>query len=73
MTVRARTLSQVQSDPARPGRDRAGDAGRFITSWSHPGRVRSEAAFTKLGGVAPIDASLGTMVRHRLNAAVTDR
>ena len=31
------------------------------------GRVRSEAAFAKLGGAAPIEASSGTITRHRLN------
>jgi transposase len=42
-------------------------AGQIIASWSHRGRVRSEAAFAKLGGVAPIEASSGTVTRHRLN------
>jgi transposase len=42
-------------------------AGQVIASWSHRGRVRSEAAFAKLGGVAPVEASSGTVVRHRLN------
>jgi len=42
-------------------------AGQVIVSWSHRGRVRSEAAFAKLGGVAPIEASSGLVVRHRLN------
>jgi transposase len=42
-------------------------AGQVITSWSHHGRVRSEAAFAKLGGAAPIEASSGTITRHRLN------
>ena len=42
-------------------------AGQIIASWSHQGRVRSEAAFAKLGGVAPIEASSGTVLRHRLN------
>jgi transposase len=42
-------------------------AGQVITSWSHHGRVRSEAAFAKLGGAAPIEASSGTVIRHRLN------
>ncbi len=42
-------------------------AAQLIVSWSHPGRVRSEAAFAKLAGVAPIEASSGTVVRHRLN------
>lgn len=42
-------------------------AAQVIASWSHHGRVRSEAAFAKLGGVAPIEASSGTVIRHRLN------
>ena len=29
-----------------------------LCAWSHPGRVRSEAAFAMLAGVAPIPASL---------------
>jgi transposase len=41
-------------------------AGQLISSWSHHGRVRSEAAFAKLGA-APIEASSGTITRHRLN------
>lgn len=42
-------------------------AAQVIASWSHRGRVRSEASFAKLAGVAPIEASSGTVVRHRLN------
>lgn len=42
-------------------------AAQLIVSWSHRGRVCSEAAFAKLAGVAPIEASSGTVVRHRLN------
>ena len=38
-----------------------------ITAWSHPGRVRSEAAFACLAGVNPIPASSGNTTRHRLN------
>jgi transposase len=34
---------------------------------SHPGRLRSQAAFAMLAGTAPIDASSGRVVRHRLN------
>lgn len=37
------------------------------TAWSHPGRVRSEAAFAALAGVNPIPASSGNTTRHRLN------
>lgn len=42
-------------------------AAQLLVSWSHPGRVRSEAAFAKLAGAAPIEASSGTVSRHRLN------
>ena len=36
-------------------------------SWSHSRRLRTEAAFAALAGVAPIPASSGQTVRHRLN------
>ena len=42
----------------------------LLCAWSHPGRLRSEAAFAMLGGVAPIPADSGsgnTPVRFRLN------
>jgi len=39
----------------------------IICAYSHPGRVRSEAAFASLGGVAPRPASSGNTTRHRLN------
>jgi transposase len=42
-------------------------AAQLLVSWSHPGRLRSEAAFAMLAGVAPIEASSGQVVRHRLN------
>ncbi len=38
-----------------------------LSAWSHPGRVRSEAAFACLAGVNPIPASSGNTIRHRLN------
>ena len=38
-----------------------------FTAWSHPGRVRNEAAFAALAGVNPIPASSGNTHRHRLN------
>jgi transposase len=38
-----------------------------LTAWSHPGRLRSEAAFAALAGVNPIPASSGRTTRHRLN------
>jgi transposase len=36
-------------------------------SWSHAGRLRSEAAFAALAGASPIPASSGQVTRHRLN------
>lgn len=42
-------------------------AGIVLCSWSHPGRFRSEAAFAKLAGAAPIPASSGLTTRHRLD------
>lgn len=42
-------------------------AATVLVAWSHPGRVRSEAAFASLAGTCPIPASSGNTVRHRLN------
>ena len=42
-------------------------AAQIICAWSHRGRLRSEAAFAALAGVAPIPASSGQVIRHRLN------
>jgi transposase len=42
-------------------------AAQLIVSWSHPGRLRSEACFARLAGVAPIPASSGQTTRHRLS------
>ncbi len=39
----------------------------IICAYSHPGRVRNEAAFAALGGVAPLPASSGNTTRHRLS------
>ena len=40
----------------------------FIIAWSHPGRCRSEAAYARLAGVAPLPANSGqSQDRHRLN------
>jgi transposase len=51
---------------ARPGVGPV-TATQVLISWSHPGRLRSEAAFAMLAGAAPIEASPGRVVRHRLN------
>ncbi|MCD5422693.1 IS110 family transposase [Rhodococcus pyridinivorans] len=42
-------------------------AASILIAWSHPGRVRSEAAFASLAGTCPIPASSGNTMRHRLN------
>lgn len=42
-------------------------AATVLIAWSHPGRVRSEAAMASLAGTCPIPASSGNKVRHRLN------
>ena len=42
-------------------------AAQLIVSWSHPGRLRSEACFARLAGAAPIPASSGQTQRHRLS------
>jgi transposase len=38
-------------------------AAQLLLSLSHPGRVRSEAAFARLAGCAPIPASSGQTIR----------
>jgi transposase len=42
-------------------------AAQAIVSFSHAGRCRSDAAFAKLAGTSPIEASSGQTTRHRLN------
>jgi transposase len=42
-------------------------AAQLLVAWSHRGRVRSEAAFARLAGVAPLPASSGQTTRHRLS------
>lgn len=67
----ARMTQLIQESPAAPLLDMTGigaaTAAVVITAWSHPGRLRSEAAFASLAGVNPIPASSGNTVRHRLN------
>lgn len=40
---------------------------QILLSWSHAGRMPSEATFAALAGVCPIPASSGQTIRHRLN------
>jgi transposase len=42
-------------------------AAQLLVAWSHRGRVRSEAAFARLAGVAPVPASSGQTTRQRLS------
>ncbi|TYL44920.1 IS110 family transposase, partial [Nocardioides sp. BGMRC 2183] len=42
-------------------------AAAVLAAWSHPGRVRDEAAFAKLGGVSPLEVASGNRQEHRLN------
>jgi len=42
-------------------------AAQIVLSWSHPGRITSEAAFARLAGCAPIPASSGQTIRYRLD------
>ena len=61
----------LNASPARVLLDQPGigpvTAAVTLAAWSHPGRVRSEAAFASLAGVNPIPASSGNTVRHRIN------
>jgi transposase len=42
-------------------------AAQLLVSWSHADRIRSEAAFARIAGAAPIPASSGNTTRHRLH------
>ena len=42
-------------------------ATQLVLSWSHQGRITSEAAFARLAGGAPIPASSGQTIRYRLD------
>lgn len=43
-------------------------AAQILISWSHPGRCRSESAFARLAGAAPLEATSGqTQTRHPLS------
>jgi transposase len=42
-------------------------AAQLLITYSHTGRLRSEAAFAAMAGAAPIPASSGQITRYRLN------
>jgi transposase len=62
-------IKQYAAGPALLAEPGAGPvvAAQLLISWSHQGRVRNDAAFASLAGVAPIEASSGQRFRHRLN------
>jgi hypothetical protein len=61
VTARAPGLLAVYGAGPRPA------ALLLIAAGDHPERLRSEAAWAHLCGVAPIPASPGKVTRHRLN------
>jgi transposase len=66
-----RMTELIRQSPAAPLLEMVGagavTVATVLAAWSHPGRVRSEAAFVSLAGVNPLPASSGNTVRHRLN------
>lgn len=64
-------LDQVIADhaPALLGLPGVGavNAAIVLVAWSHPGRIRSDAAFAKLAGSCPIEVSSGNSHHHRLD------
>jgi len=67
----ANAIDQIVTDLAPSLLEQPGigpiSAAQLLISWSHPGRIRSEAAFARLAGTAPIPASSGQTTRHRLD------
>jgi transposase len=67
----AREIEQLTRELAPQLLDETGigplHAAQLLLSWSHPGRVANEAAFARLAGAAPIPASSGQTIRHRLD------
>lgn len=43
------------------------NAAIILSVWSHPGRIHSEAAFARMGGIAPVEVSSGNHNEHRLS------
>jgi transposase len=64
-------LAAIVNDLAPGLTDRPGigpvSAAQAIVSFSHSGRCRNDAAFAKLAGTSPLEASSGQTTRHRLN------
>ncbi len=68
---RSRITELVQASPATELLQQTGigpvTAATVLVAWSHPGRVKSEAAYASIAGVSPLPASSGNTTRHRLN------
>ncbi|MFF0991203.1 IS110 family transposase [Kocuria nitroreducens] len=67
-----RTSLQTLAEELAPGLQETPGIGPvtaaiIVCAYSHHGRIRSEAAFAALAGVAPRPASSGNTTRHRLN------
>lgn len=63
-----RLVAQVAPElVSLPGIGTDNAATLLIVAGDNPKRLRSEASFASLCGVAPIEASSGKVVRHRLN------
>jgi transposase len=64
-------LAQIANDLAPGITSQPGigpvSAAQAIVSFSHPGRCRNDAAFARLAGTSPLEASSGQTTRHRLN------
>lgn len=65
LTQLTRQVAPQLVDTFGIGADTAAEV--LIAAGDNPERIRSEAAWAKLCGVAPIPASSGTTTRHRLN------
>ena len=67
----AREIETITRKLARQLLDQPGvgphAAAQLVLSWSHRGRIDSEAAFARLAGGAPIPVSSGQTVRYRLD------
>jgi transposase len=70
-TANKAQLAQIVTDlaPGLLGQPGIGpvSAAQAIVSFSHPGRCRNDAAFARLAGTSPLEASSGQITRHRLN------
>jgi transposase len=71
LATNTKTLTALVDQLAPDLLDRPGigpvSGGQAIVSYSHHGRCRNDAAYARLAGAAPLPASSGQTIRHRLN------